>query len=623
MKRFIASLVFLTILFSIHAQSTKELFMPKEIKKAYEDGTRAYDGKPGTNYFQNTTDYQIKAEFNPETRTITGSETITYKNNSKDSLSHIYIKLYQDLFKKGSARNWDLGPVDIHDGVLIKSLKINNSEIALNSIYIRRNATNMRVNLPEKILPKSITKIEIDWEVIIPGTIPVRMGTYHGTNFMIAYWYPKMAVYDDIRGWNSVPHTGSCEYYNEFGDFEVEITVPKEYNVWSSGLLQNAKEIYSKKYLDKMEKAANSDEIIRVITKEGRLENKITKDAEKHTYKFKARNLPDFAFAVSNSYLWDATSVKVGNNRVLVHAVYYENSKDFHEVADLSRKIIDYFSTECPAIEFPYPQMVAFNGSGGMEFPGMVNDGDASNRDGTIYLTAHEIGHTYFPFYTGLNEQRYAWMDEGLISFLPQKVVAEYTDDKSYVPFKSTVSSYNYYAGTEIEIPLMVSSINTGLAYRYHAYSRSSTAFYMLYELIGEEKFNKGLQEFAKRWESKHPTPYDFFFTFNEIAGEDLGWFWKPWFFELGCADLALENVSEKKGKKAVKVLNKGGFPVPIKLKVVYKNGTENVIERPISAWKNEAKSIVIPLPEGKISYVVLDSEMVPDAFSENNRIEL
>jgi hypothetical protein len=406
MKRFIASLVFLKILFSIHAQSTKELFMPKEIKKAYEDGTRAYDGKPGKNYFQNTTDYQIKAEFNPETRTITGSETITYKNNSKDSLSHIYIKLYQDLFKKGSARNWDLGPVDIHDGVLIKSLKINNSEIALNSIYIRRNATNMRVNLPEKILPKSITKIEIDWEVIIPGTIPVRMGTYHGTNFMIAYWYPKMAVYDDIRGWNSVPHTGSCEYYNEFGDFEVEITVPKEYNVWSSGLLQNAKEIYSKKYLDKMEKAANSDEIIRVITKEGRLENKITKDAEKHTYKFKARNLPDFAFAVSNSYLWDATSVKVGNNRVLVHAVYYENSKDFHEVADLSRKIIDYFSTECPAIEFPYPQMVAFNGSGGMEFPGMVNDGDASNRDGTIYLTAHEIGHTYFPFYTGLKRTK-------------------------------------------------------------------------------------------------------------------------------------------------------------------------------------------------------------------------
>ncbi|NJO88195.1 MAG: M1 family metallopeptidase [Chloroflexia bacterium] len=459
--------------------------------------------------------------------------------------------------------------------------------------------------------------------MIIPGTIPVRMGTYHGTNFMIAYWYPKMAVYDDIRGWNSIPHTGNCEYYNDFGDFDVEITVPKNYNVWSSGILKNATEIYSKKYLEKIDKAANSDEIIKVITKEDRLENKITIDAEKHTYKFKAKNLPDFAFAVSNSYLWDATSVKVGNNRVLVHAVYYENSKDFHEVADISRKIIDYFSTKCPAIEFPYPQMVAFNGSGGMEFPGMINDGDGENKNGTIYVTAHEIGHTYFPFYTGLNEQRYAWMDEGLISFFPQKVVAKYTDDKDYVAFRSTVKGYNHYAGTEIEIPLMVSSTNTGQAYRYQAYSRSSTAFYVLHEMIGEEKFNEALQEFASRWKSKHPTPYDFFFTFDKIVGEDLGWFWKPWFFELGYADLALENVSKKNEENTVEVINKGGFPVPVKLKVVYKDGSENIIEKPISIWKNQAKSIKIQLPEGKISFLELDSEMIPDVFPENNRVEL
>ncbi len=623
MKRFLASIAFLAILVSINAQNTKELFIPKEIKKAYENGTRSYDGKPGKNYFQNTTDYQIKAEFNPDKRTVTGSETITYKNNSKDSLSYIYIKLYQDLFKKGSARDWDLGPIDIHDGVQIKSIKVNNSEIEFNSYTVRRNATNMRINLSEKLLPQSITKIKIEWKLIIPGTVPVRMGTYHGTNFMVAYWYPKMAVYDDIKGWNSVPHTGNCEYYNEFGDFDVEITVPKDYNVWSSGILKNAKEIYTKKYLEKIDKAASSDEIIKVITKEDRLENKITKDAEKHTYKFKARNIPDFAFAVSNAYLWDATSVKVGNKRVLVHAVYYEKSSDFYEVADLSRKTIEYFSTKCPAIEFPYPQMVAFNGSGGMEFPGMINDGDGENKNGTIYVTAHEIGHTYFPFYTGLNEQRYAWMDEGLISFFPQKVVAKYTDDKNYVAFKGTIKSYNHYAGTEIEIPLMVSSINTGEAYRYHAYSRSSTAFYMLYKMIGEEKFNKGLQQFAKRWESMHPTPYDFFFTFNEIAGEDLGWFWKPWFFELGCADLALENISKKNGEKTVEVVNKGGFPVPVKLKVVYKDGSEKVIEKPISIWKNQTKSIVIPFPEGKINYVVLDSEMIPDAYPENNRLDL
>ena len=609
--------------YSFKAQDSKELFMPKELKKAYENGTRSFEGKPGKNYFQNKTDYAISAEFFPETRTIEGIETITYKNNSKDSLSSIYVKLYQDLFKKGGARNWDLGPVDIHNGVIIKSLKINNIDIDINSNRVRRRATIMSIKLTDPLPPSSVTKINIEWSSVIPGTVPVRMGTYNKTNFMVAYWYPKIAVYDDIRGWNTIPHTGSCEYYNDFGDFKVEITVPREYNVWSSGLLQNGEEIFTKNYLEKIKNAATSDEVLHIVTKEDREKDEITNKQEKHTYKFKAKNLPDFAFALSNSYLWDATSVKVGKKRVLVHAVYKENSNDFHEVADLSSKIINYFSTKSPGIQFPYPQMVAFNGSGGMEFPGMINDGDSRNKTGTLYLTGHEIGHTYFPFYTGLNEQRYAWMDEGLISFLPQKVVAEYTDDKDYVPFKSTVKGYNHFAGSELEVPLMISSTNTGLAYRYHAYSRSSAAFYILHEMIGADKFNLGLQEFTKRWNGKHPTPYDFFFTFNEVVGEDLAWFWKPWFFELGCADLALGKISNTNDNQTVEILNKGGFPVPINLKVVYKNGEEQVVKNPITTWKNGKKKIDIELPKGKIRSIVLDTEMTPDTYLENNTLEL
>lgn len=623
MKRIILSAFAVFIILAMNAQKTKELFMPKELKKAYENETRSYDGTPGKNYFQNRTDYEIKAEFIPESRIIAGSEIITYKNNSKDSLSHIYIKLYQDLFKKGGARNWDLGPVDIHNGIQIESLKINNSEIELNSDNISRRATIMRVSLPKKIIPSGIAKIQINWKLVIPGTVPVRMGTYHGTNFMVAYWYPKMAVYDDIRSWNSIPHTGSCEYYNDFGNFDVEITVPREYNVWSSGLLQNANEIYTDKYLEKIEKAAKSDKVIKVVTKEDRIDNKITLNNKKHTYKFKATNVPDFAFAASNSYLWDATSITVGNKKVLVHAVYYEKSRDFHEVAEISRQIIDFYSTKSPGIDFPYPQLVAFNGRGGMEFPGMVNDGDESTRDRTISLTAHEIGHTYFPFYTGLNEQRYAWMDEGLISFLPQKVVAALTHDKDYDASKSNFRGYNRLAGTELEIPLMVSSVNTGQAYRYHAYTRSSTAFSVLHELIGEEKFNQGLQEFARRWNSKHPTPYDFFFTFNEVVGEDLGWFWKPWFFEMGYADLALGKITKSEDKQSIELINKGGFPVHVYLKIGLENGEEKIIKKPATVWKGNVKSIKIQLPKSSIKYLELDPERAPDAYPENNKLNL
>lgn len=620
MKKIITAFLATFIAFNVlHAQSSKELFMPKEIKKAYENGTRSYDGKPGKNYFQNRTDYKIKAEFNPETRILTGEEVINFQNNSTENLSILYIKLYQDLFKKGSARDWDIGPEDIHDGVEIKSLIVNGKTIDVNSNKIRHNATIMRITLDNKILAGSKNKIEIKWSLIIPGKVTIRMGTYDSTNFMIAYWYPKISVFDDISGWNTTPHTGNCEFYNDYGDFDVEITVPAEYTVWSSGLLQNSKEIFTDKYLKLINKAAVSDEIIHVIAKGDRVKNDIMRKSTKHTWKFKAEYMPDFAFAMSNKYLWDATSVKVGNKRVLVHAVYNENSRDFHEVADISRKSIDYFSTKTPAIPYPYPQLVAFNGSGGMEFPGMINDGDSRDRNGTIFVTAHEIGHSYYPFYVGTNERKYAWVDEGLISFFPRKVVAEYTHDKDYKLFSDIVNRYNYSAGSFVEIPLMVSSENTGQAYRYQAYSRSAIAFYALHELLGSDKFNEGLQEYTKRWNGKHPTPYDFFFTFNEIAGEDLAWFWKPWFFEMGYPDLALGKISEKSKTTEIIVEKRGSFPVQINLKVIYKDGTEKEFKKPANIWKNGAKSYSFEVPKGEFQEIILDNTLTPDAYGNNN----
>ena len=606
----------------INAQSTKDLYMPKEIKKAYENGTRSYDGKPGKNYFQNRTDYKIKAEFNPKTRILTGEELIDFQNNSTENLSRLYVQLHQDMLKKGSIRDFDLGSVDIHDGVEIKSLKVNGKVIDVSSNKVRRNATIMMVALDDNILAGSKNIIEIKWSLIIPGTVPVRMGTYDSTNFMIAYWYPKISVYDDISGWNTIPYAGKLEFYSDYGDFDVEITVPAEYTVLSSGLLQNSKEIFTDKYLKLINKAAVSDKIIQVIAKGDRKKGNITQKATNHTWKFKAEFMPDFAFAISNKYLWDASSVKVGNKRVLVHAIYPENSKDFHEVAEFSRRSIDYLSTKTPAIPFPYPQFVAFNGSrsgGGMEFPGMMNNSDSQDRNGTINVTAHEIGHSYYPFYVGTNEQKYAWVDEGLISFFPRKVIAELTHDKNYKLFTEIPNRYNYMAGSSSEIPLIVSSENTGEAWYYQFYVRSAAAFYTLHELIGSDKFNVGLQEYTKRWKGKHPTPYDLFFTFNEVIGEDLAWFWKPWFFEMGYADLALGKVTEKSKTTEIVVEKRGLFPVQINLKVIYKDGTEKEFKKPASIWKDGLKAYSFEVPKGDFQEIVLDNTFTPDAFGKNN----
>jgi len=251
----------------------------------------------------------------------------------------------------------------------------------------------------------------------------------------------------------------------------------------------------------------------------------------------------------------------------------------------------------------------------------MTNCGEARSYTSTIYLTAHEIGHSYFPFYTGLNEQKYAWMDEGLITFFPQFIVEKYTDDPDYILFKRNIAAYNKSAGNYNDVPMMINTNNVGrYAYRFHSYNRPSTAFYLLYNYLGKDKFAKALNLFTKRWHGKHPMPFDFFFTFNEVAGEDLAWFWKPWFFDLGCADLSIENIdTSAKDAVYVTVKNKTGFPVPVHLTAVYKTGKTKQFDFKMSIWKNNIKTYKIQIHSGGLQKIILDTETTPDAYPEDN----
>ena len=607
--------LFLLVEYSTNAQTTNSLFMNKAYKKALKSQTRSATGKPGAKYWQNRSDYKIQVSFDVERRVITGTETIDYFNNSPDTLKQLYFDLIQDLFKKGTARDWDIGQTDLHEGVDIKALKIDGVDIEIPTL--RHNASKMIVRLNKQFAPNSNHKVEVEWEVIIPGTRTIRMGTYNKTNFMVAYWYPKIAVYDDLWGWARQPHTGNCEYYNEFGDYEVEVKAPKGYMLWSTGVLQNEKTIYKKDIINRIAQARESDKVIHITTAKDIEFANVLVEGDSLIWKFKAQSVPDFAFAMSKSYIWDATSAESGDRRVLINSVYKTTSNDFETVADVAQKSIKFYTNECPKIVFPYPQITIFNGAGGMEFPGMVNDGDSRDYTGTLFVTSHEIGHSYFPFNTGLNEQLYAWMDEGLITFFPRKIVGKYTDDSNYVAFQDIIKSYNKYAGSIWEMPLMIPSTNTGFSYRYQAYSRSSVAFYTLSEYLGADTFDLALQEFSRRWQQKHPTPYDFFNTFNEVAGEDLAWFWKPWFFELGYADLAIEVSNDH----MFTIVNKGGFPVPIHLTINLKNGKTETLDIPASVWKKGTKTFVVDFTDKEFTFkkLILDTKLTPDAFVEDN----
>ena len=339
--RIIISILGVLIFLSGFGQNTNDLYLPREYQMAYGNETRSHEGIPGRNYFQNQANYQITAEFFPETKLLVGSETITYKNNSSDTLSQIFINLYQNIFKKGEARDSYIYSINIHNGVKINNIKVNDVSVDLDKcVYF---STLLTFRLPENLIPDGEINIDIGWEQTMPKTAMFRIGTYDETSSFIGYWYPKVNVYDDIAGWNTFGFTGNAEFYNDYGNYEVEITVPANYQVWSSGLLQNAEEIFNKKYLSLLNMAAKSDTVIQIVTVDDRKENKITKPVQKHCWKFKAENLPDFAFAVSDKYLWDATSIQIGEKRVLIHSVYNPKSENFRYVADISRKALVFY----------------------------------------------------------------------------------------------------------------------------------------------------------------------------------------------------------------------------------------------------------------------------------------
>jgi hypothetical protein len=618
--RYINLLFFTFILFSLIGQNTKDLYMHREYRSAYGNATRSYLGLPGAGYFQNSADYNIQAEFFPDTKMIVGSEVITYTNNSPDSLSWLYINLYQNRFKKGEARDANVDPRNIHNGVNIKSIKVLGKQI--DSSEMTFYSTLLVIPVQGKIPPDSEAKIEIEWSLSLPVTGMFRSGTYDESSFFAGNWYPKISVYDDIVGWNSFGHTGNAEFYNDYGDFKVEITAPAHYNIWSSGLLQNADEIYRDKFLARINKASLFNEVVEIIGREDRMENKITKQAEKHTWKFEAVDFPDFAFALSDKYLWDATSADIGQRRVLVNSVYNPRSEKFKLVAEVSRKSVEYYSNTIPAIPYPYPQITVFNGeSRGQEYPGIVNNQNENSEMGTVFLTTHEIAHAYFPFYVGTNEQEYAWMDEGLVSLIGFAAMAEIMGVEEATIFEMARQKYNEGAGRlAIDIPLMSGTHAAGdFTYGFITYTRPIVAFNLLHEYMGEDKFYQALRLFTNHWKGKHPIPYDLFYTFNEVAGEDLAWFWKPWFFELGYSDVGIGDIEYMSDKTIVHIENNGTFPIPVTLLVKYMDGSEKKVCEKMNIWQNGNRTQAVEIPKGTIQELVLDANS-PELYYDNNR---
>jgi len=629
MKKKLLFYVMITVFIAktgIFAQSS-QLYIPINIQKAFENKTRSYDGKAGANYWQNRADYKIDIEFDPNTQLLAGSEHITYFNNNPDTLRELVFHLFPDMYKKGNSHDFDLKPVDQHNGVTIEKITFNENEsdILSENLSIKYEHTGFILNLPTPLFPNEHLNISIIWHYTLNRKTHIRNGMVDSTSFFIAYFFPRIAVYDDIDGWNKFKYTGDVEFYNDFGNFEVSITVPQNYLVWATGILQNPEKVLTEKYLLRYQSAFTSDDIIHIVDSTECTLNNITNPVN-NTWKFKAENVTDFAFGTSNHYLWDAASLVVEKStgrRVLIEAAYNKDSKDFYEVAKIAGKAIEYMSSEIPGVPFPFPKVTVFKGFAEMEYPMMVNNPSYMSIHSTIRITAHEIFHSYFPFYTGCNETKYAWMDEGLTTFATF-LMSEALDSpgQGYLSF---YKGYKNIIGNFSDVPIFIASdVLKRPIYCYNSYTKAASFFLVLQDYLGDRLFKKALQEFVNRWNGKHPTPYDLFFTFMDITGENLDWFIKPWFYEYGYVDLAVKNVSRKNNNYKIEIEKNGHYPANFELKIVFEDGSTETASYKVSIWKLGNKRYEInKFSDKKIKNVELIDKSLIDAKVSNNVFHL
>ncbi|NIM34787.1 MAG: M1 family peptidase [Hydrotalea flava] len=597
------------------------LYMPRNIKKVYTQQTRSANGMPGIHYWQNTGNYAIALQVAPPSRTVHGSEDITYFNNSPDSLPYLIIKLILNIHKPGALRYNDASATYLTSGVHIDKVSVNGKTIEWQEPNY--HATWQALRLPKKLMPKDSVQLHIDWHYDA-SLESGREGMIDSTTFYLAYFYPRVAVYDDYNGWDKEDFTDQQEFYNDFNDYRLQVTVPKNFVVWATGNLNNPKEVLAPNIIERLEQAQETDSAISIATLNEMLQEKVTQQ-KNNTWKFSADNITDMALCVSDHYVWDAASIAVAPNRerVSVQSAYNDTAKDFHQMVNFAHHAIDWFSKNWPGVPYPFPKMTVCQGYADMEYPMMVNDGTNDDPVFSRFVAEHEIAHSYFPFYMGINENRFGFMDEGWATTfeyligqadLGSKVAANF-----YKSFR--VRSWINDPSAEEDIPIITpANILRGVAYGNNAYGKASLGYLAVKDMLGDDLFKKCLHTYMNRWHGKHPIPWDFFNTFNDASGQNLNWFWQNWYFTNGYIDLAIQNVIKSSRRYTVTINNIGGFDAPFDLIVNYTDGSTDTLHQNAFIWKTNEKQANIAIETNKnIQTVKIDEGIFMDANTKDN----
>lgn len=599
------------------------LYVPRNMQEAYTNGTRSTDGKPGKNYWQNTARYDINVTVAPPDRNVKGTETITYFNNSPDTLKGLTIRLTLNIHKPGAARGRKASGDYLTQGMHVDDFAVNGNK----QNWTERPDLNtwQNVRLPKALKPHDSVQISFSWHYEI-SLQSGREGMLDSTTYYLAYFYPRVSVFDDYYGWDRIEFTDMQEFYSDFNDYTLTVNAPKNYIVWSTGDLQNPDEVLSADAAKKLKASLVSDDIIHVATKQDIVNKTVTAQNAMNAWKWKATNVPDVTVNISDHYVWDASSVMVDDaaqRRASVQASYNDIAKDFHYMVGFGKHALDWLSHNWPGVPYPYSKTTIVQGYADMEYPMMVNDGTNEDTIFSRFVVEHEIAHTWFPFYMGINESRYPFMDEGWATTLELLIgradLGKEIAENFFKQFR--VNGWIYNAEAEEDIPIITpGNAMTGAGYGNNAYGKPALGYIAMKDMLGDDEFKKCLHAYMDRWHGKHPAPWDFFYTFNDVSGQDLNWFWNAWYFQPNYIDLAVSGVSKSKGNYNITIQNIGGYPAPVDIVVKYSDGSSEKLHQTPAIWKDNLKFAVVELKTKKtISSVTLDGGIFMDANERDN----
>ena len=600
------------------------LYMPRAVRDAYRKGTRSPDGRPGPNYWQNRGRYNIAISALPPDRTVRGDEQITYFNNSPDTLNNPVIKLFLNIHKPGAPRAYGAREDYLTSGIHFDAVTVNGAAVPW---QVDPNTFTWRhYRLPTPLLPHDSVRLTFKWHFDISKESG-REGMIDSTTWFLAYFYPRVAVFDDYNGWDEMDFTDLEEFYSDFNDYDVSVTAPANYVVWGTGHFLNPSQVLQATPLERYNRSLTSDQTVNVASLAELRAKNVTAQAATNTWRFHADNVPDVTYALSNHYVWDAASAIVDpatNRRAGVQAAYNDTAADFHHMVQFGRHALDWLSRNWPGVPYPFEKTTIVEGFAGMEYPMMVNDESYADTVFSRFVAEHEIAHSWFPFYMGINETRYAMMDEGWATAFEYLIGTEDLGrDKADGFFEQfRVGGWINDPSPLEDLPIVTPADGlSGNSYGNNAYGKPALGYLALKELLGDAEFGRALHGFMDRWHGKHPIPWDFFNTVNNVTGRNLNWFWNSWYFSNNYIDLAVRSVEKSGNGYNIVIDNIGGMPAPVDLRLGFTDNTSDVVHETPAIWAADLRRASVSVPTSKtLQSLALQGRIWMDADTTNNR---